>query len=88
MQVQKIPIYQFLEGSGKSFVIPVYQRDYAWTETNCLKLWEDLIYLKKTKKSSHFLGTIIFINSNFQEYVIVDGQQRLTAYLAFNFSLA
>jgi len=29
MQVNKQSIYQFLEGSGKTFVIPVYQRDYA-----------------------------------------------------------
>lgn len=78
MQVQKIPIYQFLEGSGKSFVIPVYQRDYAWTTANCNKLWQDLLHLNETDKLTHFLGTIVSINSNFQEYLIVDGQQRLT----------
>jgi uncharacterized protein with ParB-like and HNH nuclease domain len=78
MQVSKIPVYQFLEGSGKSFVIPVYQRDYAWTEANCAKLWQDLISLYESQKVNHFLGTVVCINSNFQEYVVVDGQQRLT----------
>ncbi|MDB9446396.1 hypothetical protein [Anabaena sp. CS-542/02] len=34
MQVKKQPIYQFLEGRNKSFVIPVYQRDYAWKQSN------------------------------------------------------
>ena len=46
MQVQQLPIYQFLEGSGKSFVIPVYQRDYAWKKINCQKLWDDLVNLR------------------------------------------
>jgi uncharacterized protein with ParB-like and HNH nuclease domain len=78
MQVQQLPIYQFLEGSGKSFVIPVYQRDYAWTKVNCLKLWNDLIDLNNNSRSDHFLGTLVTIGSGFQEYTVIDGQQRLT----------
>lgn len=78
MQVQQLPIYQFLEGSGKSFVIPVYQRDYAWTKINCQKLWNDLVELKHNKREDHFLGTLVTIGSGFQEYTVIDGQQRLT----------
>jgi len=78
MQVQQLPIYQFLEGSGKSFVIPVYQRDYAWTKVNCLKLWTDLIDLNNNSRNDHFLGTLVTIGSGFQEYTVIDGQQRLT----------
>lgn len=78
MQVQQLPIYQFLEGSGKSFVIPVYQRDYAWTKINCIKLWNDLIDLNNNSRSDHFLGTLVTIGSGFQEYTVIDGQQRLT----------
>jgi uncharacterized protein with ParB-like and HNH nuclease domain len=78
MQVQQLPIYQFLEGSGKSFIIPVYQRDYAWTRINCQKLWDDLVDLKNNKRVDHFLGTLVTIGSGFQEYTVIDGQQRLT----------
>lgn len=78
MQVQQLPIYQFLEGSGKSFVIPVYQRDYAWTRINCQKLWDDLMGLNNNDRNDHFLGTLVTIGSGFQEYTIIDGQQRLT----------
>ena len=59
MQVQQLPIYQFLEGSGKSFVIPVYQRDYAWTRINCQKLWDDLVDLNNNDRNDHFLGTLV-----------------------------
>ncbi len=78
MQVQHLPIYQFLQGSGKSFVIPVYQRDYAWTRINCQKLWDDLVDLIKNKRIDHFLGTIVTVGSGFEEYTVIDGQQRLT----------
>ena len=79
MNVQKTPIYQFLEGAGKSFVIPVYQRDYAWTIANCQKLWDDIVFMKANSKQSHFLGTIVTIANDFQEYLVIDGQQRLTS---------
>ena len=78
MKVQQLPIYQFLEGSRKSFIIPVYQRDYAWTKTNCQKLWNDLVDLRNNKRIDHFLGTLVTIGSGFEEYTIIDGQQRLT----------
>jgi uncharacterized protein with ParB-like and HNH nuclease domain len=79
MNVQKTPIYQFLEGAGKSFVIPVYQRDYAWTIPNCQKLWDDIVFMKTNKKQNHFLGTIVTIANDLQEYLVIDGQQRLTS---------
>ncbi len=72
MQVQQIPIYQFLEGSGKSFLIPVYQRDYSWTKVNCQKLWDDLMELDKNTRPDHFLGTLVTIGSGFEEYSIID----------------
>ena len=78
MQVQQLPIYQFLEGTGKSFAIPVYLRDYAWTIINCQKLWDDLVDLNNNTRSDHFLGTLVTIGSGFEEYTIIDGQQRLT----------
>lgn len=78
MQVQQLPMYQFLEGSGKSFTIPVYQRDYAWTKINCQKLWDDLLDLNNNARNDHFLGTIVTVGSGFQEYTVIDGQQRLT----------
>ena len=78
MDVDKLPVHRFLEGSRKSFIIPVYQRDYAWTKINCEKIWEDLIDLKENKRSDHFLGTVVTIGEGYEEYTVIDGQQRLT----------
>lgn len=78
MEVTKMPISQFLQGQSKTFVIPVFQRDYAWKISNCEKLWSDLTDLKTLKREDHFLGTIVTIGQGFDTYSVIDGQQRLT----------
>ena len=75
MQVNKTGIVRYLEGGDKNFVIPVYQRDYAWTKSQCLKLWQDILTIGE--KESYFIGTIVFIRQG-NNQVIIDGQQRLT----------
>jgi len=86
MQVQQIAISKFLK-SANSLVIPVYQRDYAWRVENCKKLWHDILELKTNRRSSHFLGTLVTINSGFGNYLVIDGQQRLTTVSIFILAL-
>ena len=71
---------RFLEGSDKHFVIPVYQRNYDWKKEQCKQLFDDLIDISKTNRT-HFLGSIVSIyhdDGEDLEYLIIDGQQRLT----------
>ncbi len=75
-------IYGILEGS-KQYVIPVYQRIYSWGKPHCERLWADIVQMHKRKKSGHFIGTIVNIAERMapvgiQEFMIIDGQQRLT----------
>lgn len=69
------------EAMGKQFVIPVYQRKYTWTVNKQLKqLISDLKELIANDNKEHFLGTIIYLETNVNyktERSIVDGQQRL-----------
>lgn len=78
MQVRHTPLYQFLEGASKSFIIPVYQRDYAWTKQNCQKLWDDIVDLCQNNRNDHFLGTLVTVGKGMEEFTVIDGQQRLT----------
>lgn len=74
-------LIRFLGGTDKRFVIPVYQRNYAWKLPQCQRLYEDLVKVIKMNRENHFLGSIVsFYNpdSFSQEYIIIDGQQRLT----------
>ena len=66
--------------TGKSLVIPGYQRDYAWTERNADDLFSDVAEALEGP-GGHYLGTFILSqkDGNKAEPVyVVDGQQRLT----------
>lgn len=83
MNVQLTTLNQFFSLNSVEFVIPVYQRNYAWQKTHCKRLLEDILDVADKKHDSHFFGTITYIlhqnTQNFgNEYVIIDGQQRIT----------
>ena len=66
------------------FLIPDYQRPYAWNEDECRTLWEDLFAFifpdndkDKFNDDEYFLGPIVTFKNNDQSEII-DGQQRLT----------
>ena len=80
MKAKEKKFLHFLEGSDKHFVIPVYQRNYDWKREQCKQLFDDLIDISKTNRT-HFLGSIVSIyhdDGEDREYLIIDGQQRLT----------
>ena len=75
-----------LLGSGKSkpFVIPEYQRPYAWTDEQVETLFEDLWEFTATsggteREGSYFLGSIVSYENEDGEQEIIDGQQRITS---------
>lgn len=69
---------------GKSYSIPVFQRDYAWEKEQLQQLWDDLDHFDSQDPPEHFLGPIILIpaedvfHNALSEYQVVDGQQRIT----------
>lgn len=83
MNVQLTTLNQFFSLNSVEFVIPVYQRNYAWQKTHCKRLLDDILDVADKKHDTHFFGTITYIlHPNTQhfgnEYVIIDGQQRIT----------
>ena len=48
-------LLEFLEGSRKRFIIPVYQRNYDWKKENCKQLFDDLVSVTKEDKTIAFL---------------------------------
>ncbi|GAA7384801.1 DUF262 domain-containing protein [Helicobacter pylori] len=85
MKATQNTINDFFALTGTIFSIPVYQRNY-WEEENCEKLLQDIIHISQNKKT-HFMGSITYILHliddekslrQLQEFVIIDGQQRVT----------
>ncbi|MCR5448966.1 MAG: DUF262 domain-containing protein [Solobacterium sp.] len=77
---------------GSQFVIPVYQRNYTWNpDSETKRFLDDIEDLLGAKISSHFLGILIYMESEisamYKEIQIVDGQQRLTTSFIFLLAL-
>ncbi|EMG83453.1 hypothetical protein HMPREF1394_00478 [Helicobacter pylori GAM105Ai] len=86
MKAIQSTINDFFALTGTIFSIPVYQRNYTWEEENCEKLLQDIVSISQNKKT-HFMGSITYILHliddekslrQLQEFVIIDGQQRIT----------
>ena len=72
-------LVKYLDGSDKRFIIPVYQRNYSWKIENCRQLYDDLVKLTLNNRDMHFFGSLVSVNNGkFEEYLIIDGQQRVT----------
>jgi uncharacterized protein with ParB-like and HNH nuclease domain len=80
MQGNAKPLIQFLDGSEKRFIIPVYQRNYDWKITNCKQLFDDLVKVIRNNKNTHFFGSIVSSSNGtgMMDCLIIDGQQRIT----------
>ena len=80
IEINKKSVREFL-GSGKKerFIIPEYQRPYAWTDEEVQTLFDDLVeYTQERMDSPYFLGTIVSYTNDNKEQEIIDGQQRIT----------
>ena len=85
MKADNIILTEFISSGKRAFCIPVYQRNYDWKKNECITLFRDIekIAVSDTR-STHFLGTIVYVfgentNANYNEFIIIDGQQRLTS---------
>ena len=71
-----------LEKNKRVFKVPVYQRNYDWTNIQCEKLFQDIMKAGENNRQ-HFTGTVVYIDdvnggSGLNEVLIIDGQQRIT----------
>ena len=73
-------IYQiYLESQEtKTYVIPVYQRNYAWEEDEITALIKDVYDSYKNAKETYYIGTLVTYKRGDNIYEVIDGQQRLT----------
>ncbi|CAA0165639.1 conserved hypothetical protein [Tenacibaculum maritimum] len=69
------------------FLIPEYQRSYVWNSDNINDLLDDLWYAFKNKPGDeYFLGSLVLKKTSevrFNEFEVLDGQQRLTTFFMF-----
>lgn len=86
LNVDQKTIILLLSDKKSDFLIPDYQRPYAWKETQCQTLWDDLVSFAFPDNNSdkfdindeYFLGSIVTFENEDKKKEVIDGQQRLT----------
>ena len=82
-EISQLSIKALLSGRDE-YVIPMYQRNYAWEEGEITQLIQDVIdYLPKKGESArnYYIGTLVVYerpDSKTPVFETIDGQQRLT----------
>jgi uncharacterized protein with ParB-like and HNH nuclease domain len=84
-------IIELFDGK-KRYLIPLYQRQYAWSVKPQLELlWEDIeraierLAIDRQTATPHFMGAIVIaqiktFGKQVQAFEVIDGQQRLTTF--------
>lgn len=74
-----------LLAKGRQFVVPIYQRTYSWTQSECAQLWDDIARAGADETlNAHFTGSIVHVEKGLSNLtsqepnLVIDGQQRLT----------
>ena len=87
LSVDQKTVMKLLSDQEADFIIPDYQRPYAWEKSECDTLWNDLFtfafpdndYSKfNSARDKYFLGPIVSYPNPSKQQEIIDGQQRLT----------
>lgn len=85
MRATETNVLKFIGGFDKVFIIPPFQRNYEWNSEQCDELFDDIINAYKNGKT-HYLGNVVYYvgkndGASYSEYILVDGQQRVTTIL-------
>lgn len=86
LNVDQKTIMLLFSDKKSDFLIPDYQRPYAWEEGQCQTLWDDIFsfafpdnnYENFNKDEEYFLGSIVTFENENHKKEVIDGQQRLT----------
>ena len=87
LNIDQKNIKSLFQDKKADFLIPDYQRPYAWGEDECKTLWDDIFsfafpegdYSKFDEyNDEYFLGPIVTFKNDSGKMEVIDGQQRLT----------
>jgi len=62
------------------FIVPSFQRRYAWKQNNFARLLYDINNIMEGNSKRHFMGTLVFKPDSNYRHTIIDGQQRLATF--------
>lgn len=79
LPLEECSLRQIFFDAPQTFIIPIYQRNYAWGEDEIMALVKDVYDSSaKDRNTPYFIGTLVTYRRGDAEYEVIDGQQRLT----------
>jgi len=67
--------FQELFSHGVQYIVPKFQRDYAWSQEQWEDLWSDIEIMDQ--ECFHYMGYIVLQRKGSHHFEVIDGQQRL-----------
>lgn len=86
LNIDQKSILSLFSDKKADFLIPDYQRPYAWSDKECQRLWDDIFEFaipengrkEFDSNAEYFLGPIVTFKNPSGKSEVIDGQQRLT----------
>ena len=75
--ITELSIKQLLSDKN-DYVVPMYQRNYAWGEGEITQLIQDVVDYLKQGHQHYYIGTLVVFRRKDGSLEIIDGQQRFT----------
>ncbi|MFZ7159476.1 DUF262 domain-containing protein [Avibacterium gallinarum] len=63
-----------------NYIIPIYQRNYAWGDKEIEELLTDLVKAYERKVQDYYVGSLVVYCRKDNKFEVIDGQQRLTTF--------
>ena len=74
--VKPLKINELLDND--KYIIPIYQRNYAWEDKEISLLIQDLGNACQKSKDNYYIGSLVVYKRENGDFEVIDGQQRLT----------
>ncbi len=79
---ERMTVGQILSMTSPPVIVPDWQRNYSWTNTEVETFWQDLKRFDEQYPGGnidgqeYFLGAVVIVDTN-QSHLLLDGQQRI-----------
>lgn len=73
--------------SNNTYIIPRYQRNYAWEKAEIAQLIRDINEYSQNGEKNYYLGSLVCFKREDGVFELVDGQQRFTTLVLINLVL-
>lgn len=77
-EIKIVEILNIEQLFSSKYVIPLYQRNFAWGEEQITRLLNDIFENQNSGEQQYYIGSLVVLKRRSGAFEVIDGQQRLT----------